>query len=146
MLLSLSLQRVQAPKCLGVLIDESLNWKNHINLVKAKLSKVASVIYKVSHCIDNSSMRILYCSLFLHHLMYCCEIWVNTYVTNIQCSILIQKRVIRLIHSVNRCDHTNNLFYEYRILKFSDIVELKQFYLCLMPIIMFCHTIFNSCS
>ena len=94
-------------------------------MVKSKLSKVASVIYKVSHCIDHSSMRTLYCSLFLPHLMYCCEIWGNTYVTNIQCIILIQKRVIRLIHGANRWDHTNNLFYEYRILKFNDIVELK---------------------
>ena len=57
--------------------------------------------------------------------MYCCEIWGNTYVTNIQSIILIQKRVIRIIHGVNRWDHTNNLFYEYRVLKFNDIVELK---------------------
>ena len=122
---NVTIQRVQATKFLGVLIDESLNWKNHINIVKSKLSKVASVIYKVSHCIDHSSMRILYCSLFLPHLMYCCEIWGNTYVTNIQCIILIQKRVIRLIHGANLWDHTTNLFYEYRILKFNDIVELK---------------------
>ena len=59
------------------------------------------------------------------HLMNCCEIWGNTYATNIQCIILIQKRVIRLIHGANRWDHTNNLFYEYRILKFNDIVELR---------------------
>ena len=52
--------------------------KNHINMVKSKLSKVASVIYKVSHCIDRSSMRTLYCSLVLPHLMYCYEIWGNT--------------------------------------------------------------------
>jgi len=43
-------------------------------------------------------------------------------VTNIQCIILIKKRIIRLI---DRCDHTNNLFYEYRILKFNDIFERK---------------------
>ncbi|KAK2192589.1 hypothetical protein NP493_26g03050 [Ridgeia piscesae] len=124
-LLKFTIQRVQATKFLGVLIDESL--KNHINMVKSKLSKVASVIYEVSHCIDHSSTPILYCSLFLPHLMYCCEIWGNTYVTNIQCIILIQKRVIRLIHGANRWDHTNNLFYEYRILKFNYIVELKTF-------------------
>ena len=45
--------------------------------------------------------------------------------TNIQCIILIQKRVISLIHGANRWDHTSNLFYEYRILEFNDIVELK---------------------
>ena len=45
--------------------------------------------------------------------------------TNIKCIILIQKRVIRLIQGINRWDHTNNLFYNYCILKFNDIVELK---------------------
>ena len=59
-----TIQRVQATKVLSFLIDESLNWKNHIKMVKSKLSKVASVIYKLSHCIDQSSMRTLYCSLF----------------------------------------------------------------------------------
>ena len=117
---NVTIQRVQ-----GVLIDESLNWKNHIKMVKSKLSKVASVIYKVSLCIDHSSMCTLYCSLCLPHLMYCCELWGNTYVTNIQCITLIHKRVIRLIHGAKRWDHTNNLFYEYRILKFNDIVKLK---------------------
>ena len=56
------IQRVQATTFLGVLIDELLNWKNHINMMKSKLSKVASVIYKVIHCINQSSMYTLYCS------------------------------------------------------------------------------------
>ena len=64
--------------------------------------------------------------------------------TNIQCIILIQKRVIRLIHGANLWNHTNNLFYYYRILKFNDIVEQNVFNLCLMPIIMFYQTIFNN--
>ena len=41
---NVTIQRVQATTFLGVLIDESLNWKNHINMLKSKLSKVASVI------------------------------------------------------------------------------------------------------
>ena len=44
---NVTMQRIQVTKCLGVLIDESLNWKNHITMVKSKLSKVASVTYKV---------------------------------------------------------------------------------------------------
>ena len=52
-----TIQRVQATTFLGVLIDQSLNWKNRIEMVKSKLSKVASVTYKVSYCVDHSSMR-----------------------------------------------------------------------------------------
>ncbi|KAK2188266.1 hypothetical protein NP493_138g04008 [Ridgeia piscesae] len=54
---NVTIQRVQATHFLGILIGESLNWKNHINMVK---SKVASVTYKVSHCVDHSSMRTLH--------------------------------------------------------------------------------------
>ena len=92
---------------------------------KSKLSKVTFVIYKVSRCVDHSDMRTLYCPLFLPHLIYCSEIWGNTYVTNVRCIIIIQKRVIRLTHGANRRNRTNNLFYNYRILKFNDIIELN---------------------
>ena len=57
--------------------------------------------------------------------MYCSEIWGNTYVTNIQCIILLQKSVIRLIHGANRWVHTNSFFYSYRIQKITDIFELN---------------------
>ena len=66
-----AIKRVQATKFLGVIIDELLNWKKYINSVKSKLSNIASVIYNVSHFIDQRSMYTLYCSLFLTDLMYC---------------------------------------------------------------------------
>ena len=70
--------------------------------------------------------------------MYCSEIWGNIYVTNTQCIILKQKRMIRLIHGTTRRDHANNYFYNYRILKYIvDIVDIKLFYLCLMAVVMF---------
>ena len=121
----IAIERVDATKFLGVVIDQSLNWNNHINLVRSKLAKVASVLYKVSHVIDRSSLHTLYCSLFLPYLMYCCEIWGNNYKTNLQCIVSLQKRVMRTVYGVSRLEHTNYLFYDSHSLKFPDIVELK---------------------
>ena len=90
----IAIERVDATKFIGVVIDQSLNWNNHINLVRSKLAKVASVLYKVSHVIDRSSLHTLYCSLFLPYLMYCCEIWGNNYTAKLQCIVSLQKRVI----------------------------------------------------
>ena len=87
----INIERVEATKFIGVIIDESLSWNNHINSVKSKLAKVSSVIYKVSHCIDRSSMRTLYCSLFLPYIMYCSEIWGNTHKTKLHGIIMLQK-------------------------------------------------------
>ena len=39
-----AIERVDATKFLGVVIDQSLNWNNHINLVWSKVAKVASVL------------------------------------------------------------------------------------------------------
>ena len=38
---------------------------------------------------------------------------------------LVTKKVVRLICGAQRLDHTSNLFYDIRILKFSDMVTLK---------------------
>ena len=57
----IAIERVDATKFLGLVIDQSVNWNNHINLVRSKLAKVASVLYKVSHVIDRSSLHTLYC-------------------------------------------------------------------------------------
>ena len=67
---TVEMKRVQCTKFLSLIINESLNWKNHINVVKSKLGKVSSVLYKVSHCVNRCSLHTLYCSLFLPNLMY----------------------------------------------------------------------------
>ena len=55
--------------------------------------------------------------------MYCVEEWVNTYVTNIECLILLQKKVVRLFCGAEMLYHTSRLFYNLHILKVPDIVE-----------------------
>ena len=70
----------------------------------------------------------LYCILynvFMPYIMYCAEVWGNTYAINVQCLVLLQKRVIRLLCGAKRLDHTNILFYDLRILKVPDLVKLK---------------------
>ena len=94
-------------------------------MVKSKLCKIDSVLHKVSHCVDRYSLHTLYCSLVLHNLVHCSEIWGNTYKTNIKCIVLVQKRVVRLIDGANLLDHTNILLYNSRIFKCVDIVEFK---------------------
>ena len=89
--------RVRVTEFLGVLIDKDLNWRHHINTVRTKLSKFVAIIYNASCLINHDRMYILYCYLFLPYISYCSEIWGNTYVTNIRCITVIQKRVIRLV-------------------------------------------------
>ena len=112
-------------KFLGVIIDHNLNWKSHIMNVKTKLSRCIGMFYKASQILDIDSLRMLYCTLYLPHITYCCEIWGTAYKSNIECINKSQKRVIRIISKANRLAHTTPLFSGLKLLKFEDLVSLK---------------------
>ena len=69
---------------LGVMIDSMLNWKDHVAMVKSKLSKSIAIMRKAKHLLDRRSGMMLYFSLFLPYHSYCCEVWGNTYSSNIK--------------------------------------------------------------
>ena len=75
---------VYETKFLGVVIDSKLNWKDHVAMVKSKLSKSMEIMHKLKHLLDGRSGTVLYYSLFLPYLSYCCEVWGNTYSSNIK--------------------------------------------------------------
>ena len=52
-------------------------------------------------------------------------IWGNTYVTNIRCITVLQKRVVRLFCGANRLEHTNTPFKHLIILKCVDLIKFK---------------------
>ena len=67
----------------------------------------------------------LFCSLILPYLSYACEIWGNTYKSQLHTLMLLQKKAIRNIAKASYLDHTHPLFVQYKCLKFLDIVKLK---------------------
>ena len=44
-------KRENSVKFLGVIIDENLTWKNHIEVVENKISKNIGVLYRASHLV-----------------------------------------------------------------------------------------------
>ena len=76
------LERVNENKFLGVIIDDKLCWKPHINNVKTEMSKTIAILYKTKDVLNKMSLYTLYCSLLLPYMTYCVEIWGSTYKTN----------------------------------------------------------------
>ena len=106
---------------LGVILDEHLSWKPHILSVSRKISKSIGIIYKASFCIPKTSLHCLYYSLVYPYLICCISVWGSTYQSNISGVIILQKKIIRIICKVSFDSHTDVLFKEQEILKFSDI-------------------------
>ena len=118
--------RVRATQFLGVIIYEKLTWKDHISLVRSKISKTVGILYRIIHLLNRSTLFILYCSQFLPYLTYCAEIWGNTYKSNTQCIFLLQKKILRIVYDANFRDHTNVIFQNLTILGFSKIKNMRS--------------------
>ena len=65
------IDRVEVTTFVGVLIDAKLTWKNHISLVKFKLSKCCAIMYRANFVIGKHGMLILYNSLSLCLYVLC---------------------------------------------------------------------------
>ena len=121
----IQINRVENTKFLGTIIDEKLNWKMHISVVKNKLAKILSIMYKAKKVLNEQSIFTIYNSLFLPHLFYCSEIWVNTYKSNIEPINVLQRKAIRIIFGLSKYDSTKPYFSRLKTLTFPDIIKYK---------------------
>ena len=104
------LTRVEKTKFLGVTIDDQMTWKQHIQIVQSKISRILGMMYKTKAFLNSTSLKYLYTSLILPHLMYCAEVWGNTYFSNLKCLYLAQKRALRIIFGINIVIQPNTTF------------------------------------
>ena len=71
---------------------------------------------------EKPCLRMFYHTLFFPYINYCSETWGNTYKTNLNKLVVLQKKALR--NSVKQKD-LNSLFIELNILKLYDLIEFK---------------------
>ena len=103
-------------KYLGVLIDENLSWKNHLDCVITKISKTIELIAKLRHFVPSSVLTNIYKSLILPYLTYGLVAWGNASKSYLNKIVVLQKRVLRLIYFVDRKERAIPLFVNAKIL------------------------------
>ena len=68
-------QRVNKGKFLGVIVDQHLNWEDHISMISQKISKSCGIIYRIRNTLYIKSKRLFYYSLIHPYLTYCVNVW-----------------------------------------------------------------------
>ena len=86
------MQRVECIKFLGVYLDCQLNWKQHLDEVCNKVSKIIGIMVRLRYVFPPEILLILYNSLILPYLSYCNVVWGNTYASNLTKLQLLQKK------------------------------------------------------
>ena len=79
-------------KFLGINIDNNLIWKAHINHIATKISKGVGVLSRLSKELSYNILILIYNTILMPYLTYCCITWGFTYQTYINKIFTIQKR------------------------------------------------------
>ena len=62
------IERVESFNFLGIMLDENLTWKSHIEMVAKKISKVTGILYRLKNIFPENVLFVLYNSLIVSYI------------------------------------------------------------------------------
>ena len=78
------ISEVETTKFLGVIIDNRLNWKHHIDSICNKVSKDIGIILTARRVFNKTTLLSLCFSLIYPYFTYCIHAWGSAYKTHFQ--------------------------------------------------------------
>ena len=103
-------------KFLGVIIDNKVNWKDHINYIAGKISRGIGMIIKARKYLQKPALITLYYSLYIPILLIA-----TIYVINLMKLEKLQNKVLRIICNIKRIDSIAHMYKELAVIKLKDI-------------------------
>ena len=119
------IERKKHVKFLGVVIDDNLNWHEHITSTVNKISKITYTLKMIKNTLPKQNLKTLYETLIQPHLNYGITLWGGTHDTHVNKLIVQQKKIIRTITNSKYNEHTDPLFNQLKLLKLKQIHKLN---------------------
>jgi len=123
---NLRIEEVKQIKYLGLIIDNSLNWSQHVQHVINKITPMLPIIYRCRDYLTNKSKNNLYNAFFLSHLRYLIPIWGTCGKTLFSSIINIQNKILKILFNYNRLSNTDALYIDLGDPRVNTILELDQ--------------------
>jgi hypothetical protein len=117
--------RVPNVTYLGVIIDEKLSWKQHIDSVCKKLRQLTSVFYKVRKKIPQKLLKDLYFAFAYSKIQYAVEVYANTSNTLLQPLVILNNRILRILQFRPIRTYNSELYKSYATLPVTSLHEYK---------------------
>ena len=114
-------------KYLGIILEEHLKWKKHLQTIQQKLSRANGMLSKIRHYVSKEAIRMIYFALFHSHLAYGCQIWGQTQNENLKSLEILQNKALRIINFTKDWRKTADpLYLKSDILKLKDVINLNN--------------------
>lgn len=115
---------IKSIKFLGVTIDQSLTWRDHIGGVCEKLARGVYAVRKIKQIVGGHAAKLTYYASFHSHMSYGLRIWGNAAHTNLQKIFLLQKAAVRAIVNADRDVSCKHYFLELKIMTLFSLIVL----------------------
>ena len=117
--------RVHNVTYLGVIVDDKLTWKNHIEHVSKRLRQLTSIFYKVRKKVPRKLLRNLYYALAYSSIQYAIEVYANTKNSYLAPLQVINNRVLRILQHKPIRTNVSELYLNYNTLSITQLHEFK---------------------
>ena len=104
-LLGKQLAAVKAARDLGVILDTSLTFNDHVTTTVASCMSRLRQINRVKHCFDKRSLILIINALVFTKLYYCSSVWSNTSQSNIAKLQAVQNFACRIVSGAKKYVH-----------------------------------------
>ena len=91
------IKKVAETKFLGVIIDDQLSWKAHIQSLNSKLKCEIGKLCRIRHVIPEKHHKELYHALFESHLRFGISVWGGVSNNRLEPIFVTQKKCIRIL-------------------------------------------------
>ena len=98
-----------------MVMDEHLNFENHMDTVKLKLNLANGLLAKLRHYVNPVLLRTIHFAIFESHLQYGCQLCWQTQTQVLQNIEKIESKVLRIIKFKNSWEASEKIFKEPKI-------------------------------
>ena len=84
-------------KYLSVIIDRSLSWEEHINILRTKVSRAIGFLKYARRFVPQNTLSKMYRGIVEPHFRYCCSVWGCCGATRLQTLQKLQNRAARIV-------------------------------------------------
>ena len=67
-----NIKQTNCIKFLGIIVDNKLNWHEHIIYIKNKVSRATGIIYTARKYANKQTVKQMYYTFVFPYLIYCC--------------------------------------------------------------------------
>ena len=113
-------------KYLGVILDNKLTWRQHIENIKSKINKGLRILKKMRHFLKEDTLASLFYAFLKPYIDYGSLTWGGTANTHLLKLKQTLNKAIRIMAFRSKYESAKPLYISYKILPLEANIKLKQ--------------------